>query len=199
MSVSFSGDILTNVSVTDLSYLDTFWDDLKAPLTAVKLAGVKDPTFEKFADVDGAGGSTGCYAYSFAAGVEREVFLAKQTNHSKKNGTNLHLHCHWGPSDANAGTVRFGVEVTAVGIGGTFGNTTISYFTDTCDGTAKTHEIAGEVDVSIPSETVSSMVLIRFFRDGGDAADTYGSKIWVYEVDAHFEIDQPGSRTEYAK
>ena len=197
MTVSYSSDILDSLKVSDIEYLDTFWDDLKAPLTAVKLAGVKDPTFEKFKD-DGAG-STGCYAYSFAAGVEREVFITKQTTHSKKLNTNLHMHCHWGPSDTNTGTVRFGVEVTAVGIGGTFGNTTISYFTDTADGTADTHYLAGGVNVAIPSETISSAVLVRFFRDGGDAADTYGSKIWVFDVDAHFEADQPASRTEYAK
>lgn len=198
MTVYNTGDVFSSaVFFNDVQYLDTFWDDLKAPLTAVKLAGVKDPIFEKFAD-DGAG-STGVYAYSFAAGVEREVFIIKQTSHAKKLDTNLHIHAHWSPSDANAGTVRFGVEVTVAAIGQIFGNTTLTYFTDTCDGTAKKHELAGEIDVSIPNETVSSIVLVRFFRDGGDAADTYGSKIWVYDVDAHFEIDRPASRMEYAK
>lgn len=197
MGASYTSDVLGNVRVNELEFIDTVWDDLKAPLTAVRLAGVRDPVFEKF--LDNGAASTGVYSYSFAAGVTREIFFIKQTRHGKKLGTDLKFHVHWSPSDNNAGTVRFGVEVTVAGINGTPANTTLNYFTDDCDGTDKKHQIGGTLDVPIPSETISSLIWLRFFRDGGDAADTYGSKIWVHEVDAHFEADQVGSREETAK
>lgn len=193
--------------------LDDRWDDLRVEPVA-RTTGANAPTFEKWKD-NGAG-SRGVYLYSFddaAAGSEKEVFFTIQMPHNWKVGTSIHVHVHWiGAVNDTTATPQWGLEYTWKDIGQVFGNTQIVYKAENIDGSGSTdpnvtafkHYLT-EFDEITPDATqdgVSSVLIGRIFRNSANAADTYnagGAKCGLLYIDAHYQVDSLGSRTEYVK
>jgi len=181
----------------DVVYNDTFWEDLRFPSVSIKIGATKAPGFAQFKD-DGSG-STGVYTYYYDDSSEEQQFLIAQLPHAYKEGTDIEPHVHWAPSDANSGNVVWGLEYTWQNIDGTFGNTTAITVTDAADGTADKHQIADFATITGTSKTLSSILVCRIYRDATNASDTYASDAALLEVDIHYEIDAPGSDSEYTK
>lgn len=190
-----------------MNYSDTYWDDLRVATTSTKLEGTKDPDFAKFKD-NGAG-SQGVFTYWFDAATEEEVYFAVQIPHSYKYGTDLHPHVHWAPStNGGAGeVVSWGLEYCFAEIGGTYGNSNIIYGNAHMPADASLvafkHYLT-EIDIISGStiDSISSMIICRLFRNAtgaGSSTDSFGNDAALLEFDIHFEIDSPGSKTEYAK
>lgn len=185
------------------------WEDLRIEPVA-RTTGANAPTFEKYFD-DSGGTSRGVYLYSFddaVGGSEKEVFFTMQMPHSWA-GTSISFHVHWVPSVADTtATPRWGLEYCWVDIGGTYGDTTIVYATgntasDT-DLTQYKHYITEFADLApgAGADGISSVLIGRLFRDSANAADTYDqatNKCGLLYIDAHYEVDTIGSRTEYVK
>ena len=206
MSVSRTGDVRSRMRITSDYALRLIgseapvWDDIRVPMTSVKTGGTKDPDFIQFKD-NGAG-SQGVFAYAFDSTTEEEVYFAVQLPHSWKQGTNLHFHCHWVKSDGGAGNVYWASECTMAEIGSVFPNTTETGSATVtvgamADGEHNLTEI-GELDMS-GVDSVSTMIICRFFRKAGDVLDTYANDAFLLEADFHYEIDSLGSETEYIK
>jgi hypothetical protein len=126
--------------------------------------------------------------------------LSAQFPHERRLNSLLHPHVHWGPSNTNAGNVKWQLEYSCANIDGTFpASSTISVI-DASDTVAHKHQIVSlpEIDTSLYGQ-ISSMCLMRIFRNPGDGSDTYGSDAELYEFDIHYEIDTMGSREEYLK
>ena len=93
-------------------YVYVGWDDLRVPITSVKLQGTKDPDFAKVFDNGIA--SQGVFIYLFDDGTEEEVYFTAQIPHEWKLESNLIPHVHWLPQDAGgAGTMSAGVLNTS--------------------------------------------------------------------------------------
>jgi hypothetical protein len=183
-----------------LELQETVWDDLRVPVTAVKLGGVNDPGFQLFRD-DGAG-STGVFSYAFiGTGIlEEELFFAAQLPHTYKEGTDILAHVHWSPSTAAAGNVVWQMEYTKSSVNGTFGNTTLLTGTaDSTDSTQYKHLVATVGTISGTGMKISDVIICRIFRDPAHASDTYGADAFLHEIDFHFEVNTMGSRQEFIK
>ena len=73
-----------------------------------------------------------------------------------------------------------------------------SMFASDEDNTKHQYEDLG--DISMTGKGISSIVLIRLYRNSTDAADTCNGKdLWIHEFDIHYERDRPGSRQEMTK
>ncbi|MEI6091939.1 MAG: hypothetical protein WCR42_15905, partial [bacterium] len=133
----------------------------------------------------------------------RSVYFEVQMPHSWVGGTSkIYPHVHWAPTTTNTGTCRWVFEYTWVDINGTFGTST-TYVMDgaASSGTAWKHYIVGAGGIT-PSGTqggVSTMMICRLYREGGNAADTYTGNACLIAFDIHFEKDTEGSRTEFTK
>jgi len=173
------------------------WEDLRVPITAIKLGGVNDPNFVKTVD-DGAG-STGLFTYHFDKAAEEEVFFAAQLPHSYKEGSDISPHVHWAPTDTDTKDVIWGLEYAWVNINGTFTTSTIITILQAGSGTALKHQIAYFDDISGTGKTISSMLMCRLFRDATAALDDYDADASLFEFDFHYQRDTPGSQTESAK
>lgn len=177
---------------------ETVWEDLRFPITAVKLGGVNDPDFVQF--TDNGESSTGVFTLAFDKAAEEEVFFIVQLQHSYKLGTNLRPHIHWGPSVIDTGNCVWGLEYTIANINDTFGNTNIINATQAGSGIVKKHQIVSFPEISGRDiDSVSSMLLCRLFRDATNELDTFNGDAYLFEVDLHYQIDTLGSRQEIKK
>jgi hypothetical protein len=186
----------------------TTFGDLTIPLYSTKTGEAgSQPAWVKMKD-NGAG-SRGVYAYNFAGGTEQEVFFSVQLPHNWKEGSAIYPHVHWSPqTTGQSGTIVWGIEYTWVNYNAaspeTFANTTLLTATSvSINGTASAgRHLITAFALLTPDNTqdkISSVLMCRFYRKGGDAADTYNGNAAVMSVDFHYEIDAIGSRTEYIK
>ena len=184
--------------------LHDFWDDLRVPMTATKGGGINDPGFAQF-KTDGSA-STGVFIYWFDKAAEEELFFTAQIPHGYAPGTDLHAHVHWVPSaTGGAGLkVTWALEYVWSNINGTYGNTTIIHG-DTAtldeDLVAGKHYLTELGTITGTGKTLSSMLVGRVYRDAAAAlgTDDYDDDAGLLEIDFHYEIDAPGSRSEYIK
>jgi len=207
-SIDLSGQAITALSLTltgndALSLQNTVWDDIRVPLSALKVDGTKPPVFSQMVD-DAGGTSIGVYSYFFedqgVVGNEQMVHFAVQMPHNWAH-TNLHPHVHWFPPDTNAGVVRWGLEYSFQQIDSVFPDTTTIYANATSPGVALQHTLSEFTEIAPPSldPGVSAMMICRLFRNSSNAGvDTYGSSAGLLEIDFHYEINSLGSRAEYS-
>lgn len=178
-------------------YSPPYWDDLRIPATATTVGAANPPTLKKFRDNGAA--SRGVYAWHFAPTIMEDLMFAAQVPHKQKQETDLYPHFHWSPTTANAGNVIWGIEYTISTINGSFPLTQLDSVTDAADGLAYKHQLAGLSTISMAGNGLSTMILGRLYRDGGNTSDTYPDDAVLHEFDFHIQIDSPGSRWEFVK
>jgi hypothetical protein len=170
------------------------WDDLRVPVNALKVNPVTSkPDFETFRD--------GLRAYSFDPGTDESVFFAVQLPHDYLYGSNLKPHAHVAAMTTGSGTARFGLEYSLAENGSAFGATSTIYTTVDFDNEQYEHKyvsFANEIDCSAV-DSVSAMVVCRFFRDANDSADDYAGEVALLEFDFHYRKDSFGSASEFVK
>lgn len=169
------------------------WRDMIMPFTASSVGSLADPTFLKVTD-NGAG-SQGVYGYSFSATVEEELFMNFHIDHDYKLGSAFYPHIHWMPNSTNTGTVRWGIEWTAVARTATpsvMGNTTITYIEEAAPGTALSHMVSEVADpgITITGADTDMIIMARIFRDATHANDTFTGEAIGLFLDAHYQVDR---------
>lgn len=181
------------------------YDDLRVPVTSVKLGGTKDPEFAVFQDDDD--GSQGVFLYWFDDSTEEELYFTAQLPHSYKEGSTIEVHTHWVPEANGAAgqVVSWGLEYVWRNIGATYGPTAIIYGNTHYPAdnplVADRHYMTEIGTIVGTGQTISSMLVCRVFRDatGAGETDSYGDDAGLMEVDFHFIKDAIGSRTETTK
>ncbi len=184
----------------------TVFDDLVIPLISGKSA-TNPPTFTLF--MNNGSTSEGVYAYLFenvASNSENQVFFTIQMPHAWKTGSEIYPHIHWAPEDNGTGAVVWGMEYTWVEYNASttqqFPQTTIVTGTSTSfSNSAHKHLITpfGAITPSSNQDDISSVLVVRLFRNSSNAADTYTGGAFGLSFDLHYERDTDGSRTEWVK
>lgn len=135
--------------------------------------------------------------WKFPPGEMTEAHSAWHIDHDYALGTKLYLHVHWSPATSTMGTVRWGFEYT-VAKGHqqqAFPATQTVYVEQASVGTPYMHYV-GEVSevnaidgaaLGIEPDTV---ILVRLFRDGAHANDTFGSNVFVSFIDLHYQANR---------
>ena len=173
----------------------TVGDDYVVPIVGANAAGIKPPGLVKVND-NGAG-STGVYYYGFDASTEEEVFFTIQLPHRVKAGTGIRPHIHWGPVNANAGNVVWGLEYCISNVGEAASNTTIITATGAAPGALRTQVITSFPEIAGTDIRESTLLNCRFFRKAADALDTYAADAVAMSFDIHFQVEKLGSIEEY--
>jgi len=176
------------------------WDTLRVSASSmfVRAGEAEEPSLIKLKD--NGSGSVGVYAHGFDAAVEEAMYFTAQLPHRYKLGTDLKPHLHWVPTNTNTGSARWCIEYTLALPGDDFGNTSIICTNDPADGTAGKHEDLTFTAISGTGITALGINIVgRVYRDADDAADTYDTTAALLFLDFHFQIDYPGSHTEFTK
>lgn len=171
----------------------TVWEDVRVPGNTVVKQSTGPDDINPLGNLEVLG---------FADNATESVSFSIQLPHSYKLGSTIYPHVHWMPISTNTGDVRWGLEYSWADYGTTFPSPTTIYVNDTAGGVANEHQFASFPSISAGAnagQQVSSMLICRLFREGGNAADTHSGDAAFLEFDIHIEIDTFGSRTELAK
>ena len=172
----------------------TVWDDLQTSGLSSKKGGSNDPVFTNIAG--------NIWIDVFSGTATNEVFFTVQFPHRYKEGSDIEPHVHWFPitSPATTKNVVWKLEYQWQNHDGTFGPTNTTITGTGATGTVGYKGIITSLGVvSGTGKEISSVMICRLYRPGGDALDTYADGAAFLSCDMHYEIDALGSDTEYAK
>ena len=173
----------------------TVWDDLRTPVSALKVPTANAPTWTAYNGTQLLG-----FSYQAVEGNEEEIYFSVQLPHSYKEGSDITPHVHWVPNEDTTDdpeVVRWGLEYEWQNINGTFAGTTTIYAEESMTDRSDDHIMTNFAAIDGTGKTISSMITCRLFRNSSHANDTYDSGTalaLLLEIDFHFEKDQIGSR-----
>ena len=184
----------------------TVWNDYVVPLASA-ISGKNVPPFIKFMD-DGSG-SDGVFAFAFEdqsnPGNEQSLSFTIQMPHNWKEGSTIYPHLHWSPGDNTNGAVVWGLEYTWIEYNSstpqTFPATTVETITASFTSSDHMHLLHSFSAITPNSnqDNISSILVMRIFRNSSNAADTYNGDAFGLSFDIHYEMDTGGSRQEFIK
>jgi hypothetical protein len=167
------------------------WDDLRVPMSAVRLPGLQAPGFSSFIE--------NTSILWFDAGTEESAYFACQIPHDWKPQSDLEPHLHWCTTAASTDIVRWGLEYSIAEINSTMSAATTLHTTSTPSGD-RVHQLDdydSTIDMSgAATSAVSIMLICRLFRDSSNAADTYAADAGLFEFDFHYQKSRLGSTAE---
>lgn len=182
-----------NLSVDHITLTEPVWDDIR--LSGSSLAtGAAAPDQITWI----AGSNLKVKGFDGTATTEM-LYFELQFPHSYKEGTDIHPHIHWGPTNTNAGDVKWNLEYSWVNIGDTPPAPTTITLVQAAGGVAFAHKMVDFPIISGTNKTMSSMIVGRLYRNPTDVADTYASDAALLELDFHYQIDGLGSVSETSK
>jgi len=184
LSIDSSGNVTLNNDAT-------VWDDLRVAGSAVRVGASSPPDFETF--------KGGISIYWFSPIALEEIHFMAQLPHSYKHGTGLRPHIHWVPRTVNTGNVDWFLEYTWANIGDEFPPPLTVIASGSASGTIGYHQLSAFPEISGSSQHLSSMLVCRLYRDGGQGDDTFTGDAGFLEFDFHYQIDSLGSSLEYLK
>lgn len=169
------------------------WDDLRTPVTAVKLPGVNPPTWTTYRNSELLG-------FAYEAVNEESIYFSLQFPHNYMIGTEIAPHIHWTATTDTAADVKWAFEYSWANIGSTFPTTTTLYKVESTGSTPDTH-LMTEFDHIVPATTadISSMMICKLYRNSSATTDTYSGAALFLEFDIHYQIDSFGSEQETTK
>ena len=172
---------------------ETVWDDLRFPVSNIRIPGTNPASWETLNGFQVLG-------FDAQAVNDEQVFFLAQMPHGYKHGTDLHFHVHWTPETDDVAVVRWGLEYVWANINGSFsGDTTTVYGEQSINTNAGKHILTELTTISGTDKTFSSMLMCRLFRNSSHENDTFDDFAYLLEADFHYEIDQIGTRQEYVK
>lgn len=176
----------------------TVWNDYVVPFSAVKTKNTKIPSWESFMGE--------IYQYAFdGSGTDQEVGFAIQMPHDW-DGSAIYPHIHWSPSTDDGGAVVWGIEYTWV----EYNDTAPLEFPATITSTTISEELSGDghkhlitafnaITPSGDQDNISSILVVRFFRNSSVTEDDYEHDAFALSFDIHYRLNTLGSREEFTK
>lgn len=145
----------------------------------------------------------GINAWSYSATSLSEAFSTSDLPFDWCPTTDLVYGIHWSAGNSTAtGTVRFGLEFThawAYGQGAQsiFAPTTTMYIQPTVTvGIPYEHYLSfNDPQDNFPASMAQQNMrfLVRIFRDGGNAADTFPDPVFIIGTDLFYQVDRNGT------
>lgn len=135
------------------------------------------------------------------------ALFTSQMPHSYAEGTTIYVHMHW--DQALNAMPNWCAEIRFTNIGGVFGAWTgpLALNANTVAFAANVHQVTGTITVNGAGLglTLSHMIEIKLYRDSANAsglfagADPYAAAALVKEMDCHYQVNSPGSWSEFLK
>lgn len=175
-------------------YVGDLWNDVRMISTA-RTTGANAPTLEVFRN--------GLRAYRFDNGATlKEIFLSAQLPHSYLEGSDIKLHVHWAHVEgSDNGNVVWSAEYSwASNLDALPASSTASSAPVAVLASQQYMPIISPiVTITGTNKKISSLLLIRLYRDPTVAGDTSTANVFLLEADLHIQQDAVGTVNETAK
>lgn len=169
----------------------TAFEDLRTPVSSLQKKGVSPDDIAILSNLMVPG---------FDASRTEEVYFMVQLPHSYKEGSTIYPHIHWIKIGSGSGdSVVWKLDYTWANANSVFPSTTTLSSTAMVSGTVNTHQITSFTGITGTGQKISSMLICRLYREGGNTSDSYSGDAGLLEVDFHFEVNTLGSNQEYIK
>ncbi len=166
------------------------WDDLVMPATLVNLTGPATPPAYNETEM----------TVDFSASADNTVQFNFQLPHGWAEGTDIHFHCHWMPSNTDTGNVIWEHKYRLIDVNGTAGSWTTTTQPEAASGVAGKLVVGAEKVISASGKHISAILQIQLQRlAGSDPLDTFTGIARVASFDCHIQKDSPGSVPEGTK
>lgn len=175
-------------------YVGDLWDDCRLIVSA-RTVGANPATLEVFRD--------GLRAWRFDNGASlKEIFLSAQLPHGYLEGSDIKLHVHLAHIEgSDNGNVVWKCEYSwasnleALPASSTATSSPVAVLA------ADQYKpmITPLATITGTGKKISSLLLLRLYRDPTDANDTSTANVYLLEADIHYQSDGVGTVNETAK
>jgi len=143
----------------------------------------------------------GIKKYHFDDGSTEELYASIEAPTEYIEGSDVYVVANWVVKSAGSGVVRWGVEFTFADVDEVFPAPTTYYVNAQTPGVANQHSRTTIFTIEPPQGTalLHAAAGIRFFRDGGNAADTYVGDAVLLNVGFDFLVDDIGAVSRTVK
>lgn len=174
---------------------NTEWEDCRVAVNNVKVPATKNPDWVAY-----KGGLVLSFGAEVIEGNEEEVYFMIQLPHAIKEGSTIKPHVHWvAKTDEASKAVRWGMSYSFANIDATFPDETTIHVNTATNNDADKHLVGYFPDIELTSMKISSMLIIKLFRNSSSVSDTYTGEAYLLEFDIHIEINTIGSREVLVK
>jgi len=188
---NITAENITTTGETPLTMNDTVWDDLRAPFTQIRRGALDKPDFD-YTNIGLL------FPQNDAAEI---IYIIFQMPHNYKLGTNIYPHIHW--QQMNGNSVVWKLEYKWFNKGGLVpaGFTAVTANSQRYTWSAgNLHQYDSWAALSGAAiNELSSVLLIKVFRDDNVDAGAGGGDALAFEFDVHYQLDTIGSKTEFDK
>jgi hypothetical protein len=114
-------------------------------------------------------------------------------------------HAHWrtNSADASGGVARWGLEYTLTNPeNGSPESDPVIVYADEVIAASSQQYLQHSVDfpeIDMTGRKISTLFTFRFFRDGGNVADTWAPSAWLCGLSLHYQSDTDGSINQRRK
>lgn len=147
----------------------------------------------------------GIYLFEFVGNGLRELHGSIELTHTYLEGSPIVPHAHWrtNSADASGGVARWGLEYTLTNPeNGAVESAPTTIYTDEVIAASSQQYLQHSFDfpaIDMTGRTISTLFAFRFFRDGGNIADTWAPSAWLCGLSLHFQSDTDGSINQRRK
>jgi hypothetical protein len=175
----------------NLTYMDTYWNDVQGVLAGVNPVGPAAPPQ----------GDTAGEGWLYDGNSTELAVITVQTPHDMLPGSDIYPHVHWRKTTDAAGDVLWHCDARAATPGGDFGayaevgesSTPVAGTVD--NDTAARHLVTSFGVLSMTGASVSTIVHFKLSRLGG--TDSYGADALALSFDCHYQIAAPGTANQF--
>lgn len=168
-----------NIKIDSLELLDPVYEDLRFPVSAIRLQGLNPP--EQVSD-----------GLLFKTNKLEYAYIIAQTPHNRKDNSNLNPHFHWQTTTNETGSVVWALDYSCASVNKEF----LSYNTLKVVSESKEnnnlHMMTNTLTLPGDGLLESAICKITLYRDINDIRDTYPSEAKLIEFDIHYLIDKLG-------
>jgi hypothetical protein len=128
--------------------------------------------------------------------ITEQLWGAKEIDHDYAEGTDIQVHCHWMPTTAGAGSVKWQMTYMIAKNGVAVGAENTVSVVQAAGGVAWVTRFANLAPV-IPGAglEIGNQIIFRFFRNPTDGSDDYAGDAVVTTIGFHIQVDSFGSRS----
>lgn len=134
-----------------------------------------------------------CYAFSGTNPTPDEIHSSLEVLHGYLEGSDIHFHLHWYPTDTNTGNVVWQLRYAWFNPGTVPPAATTVAQTVAVSGVAWQEQTTAFV-ISGSGKKMGSRFVFSLFRDATDPGDTYAHNAAVTDMGIHYQQDTIGSR-----